>query len=94
MLIFRDSFIDGAKHMKRISWLLAILFIVWFMMLTGLWIIVKVIIPISREGPLSIFIDAAKVALSALLSLLWLWLWREMATRYFWHRLRKNTKKT
>ena len=76
--------------MKRISWLLMILFLVWLMMLAGLWIIAKVIIPIPREGTLSIFIDAMKVGLSALLSLLWLWLWKEIATRYFWYRLKKK----
>jgi len=78
--------------MKSISWLLAILFLVWLMMLAGLWIIFKIIIPIPREETLSILIDAAKVGLSASLSLLWLWLWREMATRFFWHRLRKKQR--
>jgi hypothetical protein len=76
--------------MKRVSWLLAILFLVWLMMLAGLWIIVKVIIPIPREGTLSIVIDATKVGLSASVSLLWLWLWKEISTRYFWYRLRKK----
>jgi len=62
------------------------------MMLAGLWMIIKLIIPIPEVGTSSFFIGIVKVILSALLSLFWLWVWREMAVRYFWYRLKRSKK--
>ena len=76
---------------RRIFDFTLILLFMWICMILGLWLINEVIVPlelpwIKSRGIIAIL----KVAASAGLALFWLWLWREIIKRMFWHTLRSQ----
>jgi len=74
---------------RRILDFTFILLFMWACMIIGLWLINEVIVPLELPGINSRVITAVlKVAVSAGLALFWLWLWREIIKRMFWHTLR------
>ena len=76
---------------RRIFDFTIILLFIWACMILGLWLIDEVIVPLELPGINNRIITATlKVAASAGLALFWLWLWREIVKRMFWHTLRSN----
>jgi len=76
---------------RRIVDFIFILLFMWACMILGLWLINEVIVPLELPGINSRLITAIiKVATSGGLALFWLWLWREIVKRMFWHTLRRQ----
>jgi hypothetical protein len=58
-------------------------------MLLGLWVIRSFIVPQEFPGTVGEILSGIfKVAVSFLLVLLWLWIWREIVERTFWRTLK------
>ncbi len=76
---------------KRILDFVNILIFVWVSMLVGLWVINWVIIPWKLSEPFSRgMTNVVQVAISTVLVLLWLYLWKRMATTKFWNAMSGN----
>ena len=74
---------------RRILDFVLILLFVWACMILGLWTIDSVIVPMEIPGVTDRFITAVlRISISAGLVLFWLWLWREIIKRMFWHALK------
>ena len=74
---------------KRILDFVNILIFVWISMLVGLWVINWVIIPWKLPEPFSGgMTNVVQVAISTILVLLWLYLWKRIATTKFWNAMR------
>ena len=70
---------------KRILDFVNILIFVWISMLLGLWVINGAIIPWKLPEPFSRgMTNVVQVAISTILVLLWLYLWKRIATTMFW----------
>ncbi len=66
-----------------------LLLFVWACMILGLWIIHSYIVPLQFPGVRDdIIIALLKVMISSAMVLFWLWLWREIVKRMFWHTIR------
>ncbi len=71
---------------KRILDFVNILIFVWISLLMGLWVINWVIIPWKLPEPFSMgMTNVVQVAISTMLALLWLFLWKRIATTKFWN---------
>jgi len=78
---------------RRILDFIIILLFMWVCMILGLWFINEVIVPLELPGINSRVITAMlKVAAGTGLALFWLWLWREIIKRMFWHALRSQER--
>ncbi|MBS7656929.1 MAG: hypothetical protein QXI71_03500 [Candidatus Bathyarchaeia archaeon] len=76
---------------RRIIDFIIILLFVWVCMILGLWIIDRVIVPMNLAGVTNNLLSAIfKVGISAFLVLIWLWIWREIVKRSFWHAIKKQ----
>lgn len=79
---------------RRISDFLRILIFVWVCMLVGLaminWLIVPMKLPAPFDGGMT---NVVQVAISAGLVIIWLFLWRWIATRMFWRALGNDQNK-
>ena len=76
---------------RRILDFTFILLFMWACMIIGLWLINEVIVPLELPGINSRVVTAIiKVAISGGLALFWLWMWREIIKRMFWHTLRRQ----
>jgi len=78
---------------RRLVDMVCILSFIWTCMLFGLWMIDTLVVPLTL--PIPGLIGAAltstiKVLIGTMLVLLWLWLWREIAKRLFWHTVKKE----
>ena len=76
---------------RRILDFVLVLLFVWTCMIMGLWLINEVIVPleipwIKNRAVIAII----KLMISGGLVLLWLWLWREVIKRMFWHTLKTH----
>ena len=79
---------------QRILDFVNILVLVWVCMLLGLVIINGIIVPMRLPEPFDGAItNVSQVAISAFLVLLWLYLWRWMATRMFWRAIKDYQNK-
>ena len=73
---------------RRVLDLILIILFVWSSMIFGFWIIDTLIVPLALPipGVVGDFVTSvAKVLFGTALALFWLWLWREMVKRFFWH---------
>ena len=78
---------------RRILDFTLILLFMWICMIVGLWLINEVIVPLELPGINNRVVTATlKVAASVGLALFWLWLWREIIKRMFWHTLKTREK--
>jgi hypothetical protein len=76
---------------RRILDFVFILLFVWACMILGLWVIDRVIVPMQLLGITDIFLTGIlKVGVSASLVLFWLWLWREIVKKMFWHAMKEQ----
>ena len=76
---------------RRILDFVNILIFVWMSMLVGLWVINWMIIPWKLPEPFSRGItNVVQVAISTILVLLWLYLWKRIATTKFWNVMSDN----
>ncbi|RLI04255.1 hypothetical protein DRO22_04175 [Candidatus Bathyarchaeota archaeon] len=74
---------------RRILDFVLVLLFMWACMILGLWLISGVIVPLELPWINNRVVTATiKVAASVGLALFWLWLWREIVKRMFWHTLR------
>lgn len=74
---------------RRILDFVLVLLSVWACMILGLWTIDRVIVPMELPGVTNRFITATlKISISTGLVLFWLWLWREIIKRMFWHTMK------
>ena len=74
---------------RRILDFVLVLLFMWACMILGLWLISGVIVPLELPWINDRVVTATiKVAASVGLALFWLWLWREIVKRMFWHTLR------
>ena len=74
---------------RRILDFVLVLLFMWACMILGLWLISGVIVPLELPWINNRVVTATiKVAASVGLVLFWLWLWREIVKRMFWHTLR------
>lgn len=79
---------------RRILDFVNILVFVWICMLLGLVIINGIIVPMRLPEPLNrAMTNVMQVAISTFLVLLWLYLWRWMATRMFWRAIKDYQNK-
>jgi hypothetical protein len=70
---------------RRILAFVNILIFVWISLLLGLWVINWVIIPWKLPEPFSMgMTNVVQVVISTVLVLLWLYLWKRIATKMFW----------
>jgi len=68
-----------------------VLIFVWSCLLLVLWSIDSLIVPLKIPQVMSDMLTGTlKVALSFLLVLLWLWVWREIVERIFWRTVSKE----
>ena len=68
-----------------------ILIFVWAFMLSGLWVIDKIVVPSELLGSFgNIASGIIRVSISATLVLLWLWTWREIVKRTFWRIIKQQ----
>ncbi|MEM2112418.1 MAG: hypothetical protein QXX08_11175 [Candidatus Bathyarchaeia archaeon] len=66
-----------------------VLLFVWTCMLLGLWVIHSFVVPQEFPGTIGEILSGIfKVAISFLLVLLWLWIWREIVKRSFWRAIK------
>jgi hypothetical protein len=76
---------------RRILDFVFILLFVWVCMILGLWVIERVIVPMQLPGITDMLITGIlKIGFSAGLVLFWLWLWREIVKKMFWHAMKKQ----
>jgi|GEM_PF-1268976 len=76
---------------RRILDFVLVLLFMWACMILGLWLISGVIVPLKLPWINDRVVTATiKVAASVGLALFWLWLWREIVKRMFWHTLRSQ----
>ena len=76
---------------RRILDFVLVLLFMWACMILGLWLISGVIVPLELPWINNQVVTATiKVAASVGLALFWLWLWREIVKRMFWHTLRSQ----
>lgn len=76
---------------RRILDFVLVLLFMWACMILGLWLISGVIVPLELPWINDRVVTATiKVAASVGLALFWLWLWREIVKRMFWHTLRSQ----
>ncbi|RLI03520.1 hypothetical protein DRO38_02595 [Candidatus Bathyarchaeota archaeon] len=76
---------------RRILDFVLVLLFMWACMILGLWLISGVIVPLELPWINNRVVTATiKVAASVGLALFWLWLWREIVKRMFWHTLRSQ----
>jgi hypothetical protein len=74
---------------RRILDFVFLLLFVWACMILGLWIISSFIVPLELPGMKSgIVIAVFRLAISAAMTLFWLWLWREIIKRMFWRSMK------
>ena len=78
---------------RRILDFVFILLFVWVCMMFGLWIIENLIVPMSIPGVRRYIINTIQVVVSAVMVLLWLGIWRWLATNIFWRAVRNNQNK-
>jgi len=79
---------------RRVLEFTLILLFMWICMILGLWLISEVIVPLELPGTYDRRItDALKVAVSAGLAVFWLWLWREIVRKMFWHAIRSQMRR-
>ena len=79
--------------MRRIFDLVAVLLFVWFSMFVGLWGIDIIIVPFNMpiQGFLGAFITSTlKVLFAFLITFVWLWAWRGIVKKVFWHQITKG----
>lgn len=78
---------------RRIADFVVILLFVWIFMLAGLWFIATIIVPLSLPG-----IDnrgltnIIQVVISTFMVLIWLQIWRWLASSIFWRAVNDSTK--
>jgi len=78
---------------RRLLDFVCILFFVWACMLLGLWIIDSIIVPLKMPTATNETLTGTfKVALSSMLVLFWLWIWREIVKRTFWRTIKKQQR--
>jgi hypothetical protein len=76
---------------RRIMDFVYILVFVWAGMFMGLWIIHSLIVPLELPGIANpILTGILRGAISAILALVWLWMWREMVRRMFWQAIKEQ----
>jgi hypothetical protein len=76
---------------RRILDFIFILLFVWVCMILELWVIDRIIVPMQLPGITDMLITGIlKVGFSAGLVLFWLWLWREIVKKMFWHAMKKQ----
>ncbi|HIE18782.1 TPA: hypothetical protein EYP75_03560 [Candidatus Bathyarchaeota archaeon] len=76
---------------RRILDFVFVLIFMWACMILGLWLISGVIVPLELPWINNRLVTAIiKVSASFGLTLFWLWLWREIVKRMFWHTLRSQ----
>jgi len=70
---------------RRVLDFVIILLFVWISMICGLWLINSWIIPLEIPGVEKAFIvNIVQVVISTVLVLLWLLLWKRLASWMFW----------
>ena len=78
---------------RRILDFVLVLLFVWTCMILGLWFINEIIVPLEIPWIKNRAIIAIiKLMTSGGLAFLWLWLWREIIKRMFWHTLKTHKK--
>ena len=78
---------------RRILDFVLVLLFVWTCMILGLWFINEIIVPLEIPWIKNRAIIAIiKLMTSGSLVFLWLWLWREIIKRMFWHTLKTHKK--
>jgi len=78
----------------RVLSLIAIILLVWFSLMFGLFIIVKYILELSI--PLSgvvgnVLAGIVRVVAASSIAMFWLILWKKIAEFYFWKNMRKTS---
>jgi len=74
---------------RRILDFVFILLFIWACMILGFWVIDQVIVPMELPGVTNgLLTGILKFSISAGLVLFWLWLWREIVKRMFWHAMK------
>jgi hypothetical protein len=74
---------------RRILDFVFILLFVWACMILGLWVIHQVIMFMELQRTTNVLLTAIfELGISAGLVLFWLWLWREIVKRMFWHAMK------
>ena len=78
--------------MRRIFGLFGMILIVWLSMLVGLAFIFGIVLPFnipSKDWFSQFLTSVFQVGVSALLALLWLWMWKKLENLYFWRTVNK-----
>jgi hypothetical protein len=77
---------------RRVLDFVIILLFVWIWMIGGLWLIDYWIIPLKIPGVEKAYIvNIIQVVISTVLVLLWLLLWKKLATWMFWRAIGDRT---
>ena len=76
---------------RRILDFVLILLFVWACMILGLWVIDRIIVPMQLPGIADgLLTSIIRIGVSAGLVVFWLWLWREIVKKTFWHAMKKQ----
>ncbi len=78
---------------RRILDFTLILLFMWACMILGLWIIDRIIVPLEIPYIHPLITATIKVGASSALAIMWLWIWREIVKRMFWHTLKSHRKR-
>jgi hypothetical protein len=82
---------------RRIVDFVIILLFVWVFMFAGLWVIATIIVPLELPGIANRGLtNIMQVVISTLLVLIWLQIWRWLASNIFWRAINasSNTQNT
>ena len=77
---------------RRIVDFVIILLFVWVFMFAGLWVIATIIVPLELPEIMNSGLNnIIQVVISALLVLVWLQIWRWLASSIFWRAINTST---
>ncbi|RLG95116.1 hypothetical protein DRO37_03535 [Candidatus Bathyarchaeota archaeon] len=79
---------------RRIVDFTLILLFMWACMILGLWIIDRIIVPLEIPYVHPLITAIIKVGASSVLAIIWLWIWREIVKRMFWHTLKSYRRRS
>ena len=79
---------------RRIVDFTLILLFMWACMILGLWIIDRIIVPLEIPYVHPLITATIKVGASSALAIIWLWIWREIVKRMFWHTLKSHRRRS
>jgi len=79
---------------RRIVDFTLILIFMWACMILGLWIIDRIIVPLEIPYVHPLITATIKVGASSALAMIWLWIWREIVKRMFWHTLKSHRRRS